>query len=264
MSSTFLYTNPTLNKCLQDLGSKNIKCRYHIIFNILWNSFMTNSNTFIRSLTRYQPDINQSELDFRDSVIDIGKNLDSALHQNGLTSRISTRNEKVFSHFSNILRQDNLTSFNRTLSRFDTKRLPAGFLLTLLLQEHVTLVKRYIQNILQNNTSAAASVRQELSKNGENIIKLYLKVSKWKGTDIQKEGLQVWEKYLSGITDNVTEEVRKDYASSNRVLVRQQNESFCLADYLYKVIIGADAYSLMESACSNDHGAIEFTDEFDF
>lgn len=264
MSTTFLYTNPTLNKCLQDLSGKNLKCRYHIIFNILWNSFITNSNAYIRSLTRYQPDINQTELDFRDSTIDIGKNLDQALHQNGLTSRISTRNEKVFAHFSNNLRQDNLTSFNRTLARFDTKRLPAGFLLTLLLQEHVSLVKRYIQNILQNNSTNAASIRQELTKNGENIIKLYLKVSKWKGQDIVRDGCQVWERYLSGITDHVTEEVRKDYASSNRVLIKQQNESFCLADYFYKVIVGVDAYSLMESACSTDHGAVEFTDEFDY
>lgn len=262
MSST-LYTNPTINKHLQELQARSVKCKMHIMFNILWSTYLNYTNIYIRSAIRYQPDLNQSENDFRESAIDIGKNLDQFLQQVNLPFRISTRNESVFTNLMASLKQDNSTISNQVASRFNTRVLSAGLLLTLLLEEQVSLIKRYIQTSIQGSKTNIPTIRQELVRNGDNIIKLYLKISKWKGKEIMENGHSLWNKYISDIVDHVNEELRKDYGSSNRVHTRLQAHSLQTADYFYKIIMGTDAYSIMDSACTYNPNVIEFTEESD-
>lgn len=262
MSAT-LYTNPTISKTIGNLQTRSVKCRTHIMFNVLWSTFTNYTNMYIRAATRYQPDLNQTELDFRETAIDLGKNLDQTLQQSNLPHKISTRNESVFATLMTSLKQDNPTTFSQVGSRFNTRNLTAGLLLTLLLEEHITLLKRYIQAVMQGQ-GTQSSLRAELTQNANNIVKLYLKVSKWKGQDVHKNGEQVFGQYLADIVDHVAEESRKDYGSSNRVNTRLQNNSLCLADYFYKVTQGTDPYSLMDSGCSYNQGVVEFTEESDF
>lgn len=265
--SLSIFSNPSFNKNSVEIQAKPTKCKCFMLLNVLWSTYTSYTSAFIRALVRYSPDLNQTELDFRDSAIDIGKQLDQCLQQNALPYKITERNESIFSKSLTSLRKENLTAYNRLTSRFNTKTLTAGLLATLFLQDHITYLKKYTLSAAQKSPLPSITEKdfqEELNRIGRNYVKLHIKVSKWKGDDINKTGVDLWKRQVNDQMDLISEEVRKDYSSSNKAATKIQASSHQMSEYFYKVVMGCDPYYHMDSGNTFNPNIVEFTEEGDF
>lgn len=262
------YFNKSLDRLIHEAKKEGNRVSFKLAGQVLWNSFTSFTNLFIRALIRRMNDVDIVENFFRKNAIDIGKWTDRSLECLELSINLCTHIGELIELFENLKKESQDYEVIEIIgAQLKRKIVTVGVLVNLLLQRHISLLRNYI-NLPKR--ADPKEIAHELEENGERLVKLFVllgkdqhEAQKDKRTHTteaprsdecrvhvtHKEGKHVWGKYLGDVFAEIADENKHLHRDSTEAYDFVQNDSFSLSWFAYHALFGKAAEKCKPEKC---------------